>query len=448
MNEEEAPVPIVALTMVLATIVMMVVFFFFVAKKSKEEREKEIEETSATKPKPKQNQSQNGKQQANKTAKKPFTTKKKAHATYTHPWLLTTLKGHTSTILDMDFSQNGKYFITVAEDRSALIWSIKNFSHKEHRYIRAAIDVDHATRVRFSPDTKAFLVSLARKNILRVYRIGKKNDGSIGNFVAAFDFPQYNQADIRNIGVASNGRFIMVGYANTTILVVSIKGDILATIDTHQVTNSLALVSHCGRFIGSSGFTPDVKVWEVCFDKSLLFKEVSRAFELKGHSAGVKCFSFNMDSTRMASASKDGTWKLWDTDVQYKKQQDPYLLYTGTFHSNPSHIVMSPDSRTVVMSHGNKIVVFNTFSKKTEMMMENVHEGSVEGIRFDSNSKYFVSIGDRHVLIFNNITGYRAAIEELNDKLNQTNSNAVTERIKEQIQEANDALQEILPKSS
>lgn len=46
MDEEEAPVPIVALTMVLGTIVMMIVFFFFVAKKSKEEREKEIEETS------------------------------------------------------------------------------------------------------------------------------------------------------------------------------------------------------------------------------------------------------------------------------------------------------------------------------------------------------------------------------------------------------------------
>ena len=46
------------------------------------------------------------------------------------------------------------------------------------------------------------------------------------------------------------------------------------------------------------GFTPDVKVWEVCFDKSGAFQEVKRAFELKGHTAGVYCFSFSSDSRR------------------------------------------------------------------------------------------------------------------------------------------------------
>ena len=47
-----------------------------------------------------------------------------------------------------------------------------------------------------------------------------------------------------------------------------------------------------------TGFTPDVKVWEVVFDKSQNFKEVTRAFELKGHTAGVYSFSFSEGSTR------------------------------------------------------------------------------------------------------------------------------------------------------
>lgn len=47
-----------------------------------------------------------------------------------------------------------------------------------------------------------------------------------------------------------------------------------------------------------AGFTPDVKVWEVSFDKGGNFREVVRAFELKGHSAGVYCFSFSNDSRR------------------------------------------------------------------------------------------------------------------------------------------------------
>lgn len=46
------------------------------------------------------------------------------------------------------------------------------------------------------------------------------------------------------------------------------------------------------------GFTPDVKVWEVGFDKVGGYTGCKRAFELKGHSAGVYSFSFNSDSSR------------------------------------------------------------------------------------------------------------------------------------------------------
>lgn len=35
---------------------------------------------------------------------------------YSHPWLLTTLKGHTGSILDMDFSSNGKYLTSCGDE--------------------------------------------------------------------------------------------------------------------------------------------------------------------------------------------------------------------------------------------------------------------------------------------------------------------------------------------
>jgi len=50
-----------------------------------------------------------------------------------------------------------------------------------------------------------------------------------------------------------------------------------------------------------AGFTPDVKVWEVCFDKSGNFVEVRRAYELKGHTAGVHWFAFSADSHRFVA---------------------------------------------------------------------------------------------------------------------------------------------------
>ncbi|XP_064459195.1 exonuclease GOR-like isoform X1 [Ornithodoros turicata] len=41
--------------------------------------------------------------------------KKEVKSQYVHPWLVATLKGHTGTILDLDFSVNGKYLATTAD---------------------------------------------------------------------------------------------------------------------------------------------------------------------------------------------------------------------------------------------------------------------------------------------------------------------------------------------
>lgn len=65
------------------------------------------------------------------------------------------------------------------------------------------------------------------------------------------------------------------------------------------------------------GFAPDVKVWEVQFTKSDEFKQVTRAFVLTGHTSGVCDFSFSSDSSKMATVSKDGSWKVFNTHSEY-----------------------------------------------------------------------------------------------------------------------------------
>ena len=40
--------------------------------------------------------------------------------------------------------------------------------------------------------SRAFIVSLANHNTVRIFRIGKKEDGSPGNITAALDFPKVN----------------------------------------------------------------------------------------------------------------------------------------------------------------------------------------------------------------------------------------------------------------
>lgn len=63
-----------------------------------------------------------------------------------------------------------------------------------------------------------------------------------------------------------------------------------------------------------TGFTPEVRVWEVVFARTGEFEKVNKAFELAGHTSGIYSFDYSPDSGRMVSVSKDGTWRLYNTN--------------------------------------------------------------------------------------------------------------------------------------
>ncbi|XP_068121959.1 transducin beta-like protein 2 [Hyperolius riggenbachi] len=366
---------------------------------------------------------------------------------FSHPLLASALKAHSGNITCFDFSSNGKYLASCSDDRTVRIWSTKDFLEKEHRCMRANVELDHATHVRFSPDCRAFIVWLFNGDTLRVFKMTKKED-TLTFSPGHDDFPKRHKASIINIGIAETGKFIMTASNDTSILIWDLKGEVLASINTNQVANAYATISPCGRFVASCGFTPDVKVWEVCFGKSGEFREVCRAFELKGHSAGVCGFAFSNDSRRMATVSKDGTWKLWNTDVEYKKQQDPYLLLTGKWCGvEPCRIALSPDARVVAISSISDITVYNAQTGEVEEEFHSVHAEVISDLAFDTTSKFLASTGDRAIRVFHNTAGYRAAIADMKDMLKKATNKGTKDRLQLQIRDAERALAAVCEQS-
>lgn len=150
---------------------------------------------------------------------------------------------------------------------------------------------------------------------------------------------------------------------------------------------------------------------------------------------------------RMATVSKDGTWKFWDTDVEYKKQQDPYLLLTGKCEvTEPCRIALSPDARVVAISSGTDIVVYNTRRGEEEERFLAVHGQAITDLAFDTNSRYLVSCGDRAIRVFHNTAGHRAVVEEMEAMLKKTGNKATRERLEQQISSARKALAAIYGK--
>ncbi|CAK8697976.1 transducin beta-like protein 2 [Clavelina lepadiformis] len=444
--QSNAPnVPVFAVTLAIGAVILLLYMLFGTSKKEEKENNSSVSEEIE------KNGARTSSKKISKVHQKHI--KKNTGHVFAHDLLHTSLKGHSGQVLGLDMSINGKYLASCSDDRTVRLWSVKDFG-VGNRCVRVNVELDHARQARFSPDSRAFIAGLAMENTVRVYRLGKKDDGTTTCSPLEEDFEKSTSSDLLNIGVgasSSGGSFVMTAYKDTTILIRNLKGHILATINTNQGNNNYACVSPCGRFVACCGWTPDVKVWAVMFTRTGEFREVVRAFELKGHTSSVWTFAFNNDSTRMITVSKDGTWRFYDTQIEYDKGQEPYLLNSGEINvcgnpllENYTFIALSPDARVAAVANINNIGVFSTRTGVKHVEFKEVHAELITAITFDIAGRYLLSTGDKHIRIFHNILGYKEKIIDLEAKQkNLPAASATKERYQKQITEAKQSLEAI-----
>ncbi|XP_043269119.1 transducin beta-like protein 2 [Venturia canescens] len=332
-------------------------------------------------------------------------------------------------------------------NRSVQIWCTKDLACKERKSVRINLGYDHATHVRWSPDGKAFIVHNATANSMDVWKLTKstkKGDFAFKSATKVLEFSKKHEEDIVGMDIACNGRFIITCSKVNDLIVWDLKGEQLAIIDTYLGSTHRARISPCGRFVAASGFTPDVKVWEVVFTKTGEFKHVTKAFDLAGHSSGIYDFNFCADTSHMASVSKDGTYRFYDTKIEFEKGEDPRLLVKGTWDvTTPASIAVSPNGEVVVIAHGSSLTFYSTVTGTLDTTIEDIFNGPITCLAFDAAGNFVLVAGDKHIKIFHNVTGYRAAIDSANRKLEHRQTSATKERLEETIAKCKTFLAEI-----
>ncbi|CAH2232803.1 jg16586 [Pararge aegeria aegeria] len=320
---------------------------------------------------------------------------------------------------------------------SVILWDIRDLSVKEHKTLRVNIQYDHASHIAWSPDSKAFCVHTVMENHIVVFKIEKKKDGTIGAAHPVTTFEKVHKEDVVGFGISSNGKFMMSCSSNSEMIIWDLKGQQLESFDTYLMSTYTAKISPCGRFVVATGFAPDVKVMEVCFTKTGEYKQVSKAYELTGHTSGVYDVAFAVDTSHIATISKDGTWKLYHTRIEYARGESPHILESGKYTQTaiPPRIALSPNAEVLAVSCNSNVEFYDTYTGILYDTVENVFKEGINQMTFDPAGKYLFVCGERVVRVLHNVCGYFTTINSCTRLLASKQTSATVERLKNTIKD-------------
>ncbi|CAG4955946.1 unnamed protein product [Colias eurytheme] len=247
--------------------------------------------------------------------------------------------------------------------------------------------------------------------------------------------------EVVGFGISSNGKFMMSCSSKTDMVLYDLKGQILERLDTYLMNTHMAKISPCGRFVVATGFSPDVKVMEVVFSKSGEFKHVVKAFELTGHSSGVYDVAFTPDTSHIATISKDGTWKLYHTSINYARGESPHVLETGLYPpAAVPRIALSPNAEVLAVACDTTVYFYDTYTGKLFDTVQGLYNSPINYIIFDASGKYLFVCGERIVRILHNVCGYSTTIATCTRLLGAKQTSATIERLNKTIVECKDML--------
>lgn len=213
------------------------------------------------------------------------------------------LRGHEDGIYQITFSPDGREIVTAAADATFRLWNARDGSLK--RVFAKRPPNTPVTSLAFSADGKFEALGSAN-GMVRVW------DARDGKFL--YDLRGHEGA-VLTLGFSLESAWLFSGSADRTMRVWDLSYGTVSTIHpyfdrvdaigTLAVGGTQKLIASASGPFASGSLDHSIKLWQSHFDRPVRV--------LAGHAANVGSVAFAPGSDRLASASTDGTLKLWDT---------------------------------------------------------------------------------------------------------------------------------------
>ena len=222
-------------------------------------------------------------------------------------------RGHMDNVRQVDFSPDGKYFVSGAHDNYIKLWDFVTGIE-----LHTFINNEYVESVSFSPDSK-YIASGGKDMEVKIWDI------LTGKVIKTF---KGHTSTIYSVRFSPDGKFLVSRGLDNSIKIWDIGKNILYK-NIFDTTSAFSIINFRsdGKFFASGSGTNEVKIWNI--ENGELVKILS------GHDGFVYDVSFNPDGTRLASRTVHGTITIWDIGSSEKVKEIKGEYFEGSVSYTP-----------------------------------------------------------------------------------------------------------------
>ncbi len=232
--------------------------------------------------------------------------------------LITALTGHTDRVRSVGFSPDGKLLASCGHDRTIWIWDMSAKSQPLEVPIRYTDRADEYFFERMHLPNSGFPKDQFKGHAGHVTDLAWSANGksllsaSVDGTAKRWNVAELDQRlvldnhsrSVNAVAVSNDGRMMISASNDRTARLwdLATMKQIGEPIEHDQMVLAAA-ISPNGRLYATGGFGKEVTLGQLSGSSRL---------QLQGHQRGISSVAFSPDSSRLASASHDGTVKVWD----------------------------------------------------------------------------------------------------------------------------------------